>query len=50
VTVAAYYEAPGEVLDDDEELDRWAAEAYRAALAAHRAKPPKRPRGKPPAP
>lgn len=47
VTVAAYYEAPGEVLDDDEELDRWAAEAYRAALAAHRAKPPKRPRRKP---
>ena len=49
VTVSAYYEAPGEVLDDDEALDQWAAEAYRAALAAHRAKP-KRPRRKPPAP
>jgi TfoX/Sxy family transcriptional regulator of competence genes len=31
VMVAAYYEAPGEVLDDPEGLSGWAADALRAA-------------------
>jgi TfoX/Sxy family transcriptional regulator of competence genes len=31
VTVAAYYEAPGEILDDPEGLSGWAADALRAA-------------------
>jgi DNA transformation protein and related proteins len=50
VTVASYYEAPGEVVDDPDELGRWAAEALRAALAAKRGKaarnnkpPPRKP-------
>lgn len=34
VTVAAYYEAPGEVLDDPEGLSGWAADALRAARSA----------------
>jgi TfoX/Sxy family transcriptional regulator of competence genes len=34
VTVATYYEAPSEVVDDPDELGRWAVEAHRAALAA----------------
>jgi DNA transformation protein len=34
VTVASYYEAPSEVVDDPDQLGRWAAEAHRAALAA----------------
>jgi DNA transformation protein and related proteins len=38
VTVASYYEAPGEVVDDSDELGRWAADALRAALAAQRGK------------
>lgn len=49
VTVSAYYEAPVDVLDDDDELNRWAEDAYRAAVAAHRAKPPKRSRRRQPA-
>lgn len=31
VTVAAYYEAPSEILDDPEQLSIWAADALRAA-------------------
>jgi TfoX/Sxy family transcriptional regulator of competence genes len=31
VTVAAYYEAPHDVVDDDEALSSWAARALRAA-------------------
>ncbi|TCU20585.1 TfoX/Sxy family protein [Rhizobium sullae] len=38
VTVAAYYEAPGEILDDPEELSRWAANALRAARSASKQK------------
>jgi DNA transformation protein and related proteins len=34
VTVASYYEAPREIVDDPDVLGRWAAEAHRAALAA----------------
>lgn len=34
VTVASYYEAPAEILDDDEELSEWVERAYRAARAA----------------
>ena len=38
-TVASYYEAPREIVDDPDVLGRWAAEAHRAALAAqHREK------------
>lgn len=36
VTVANYYEAPGEVMDDSDELARWVAQAHRTALAASR--------------
>ena len=36
VTVASYYEAPSEVVDDPDVLGRWAAEAHRAATAAQR--------------
>jgi len=36
VTVAKYYEAPSEVLDDPDLLSRWATDAHRAALAARR--------------
>ncbi|MGO9007379.1 MAG: TfoX/Sxy family protein [Beijerinckiaceae bacterium] len=36
VKVASYYEAPGEVVEDSDELNRWAARAYSAALAARR--------------
>jgi DNA transformation protein len=36
VTVASYYETPSEVVDEPDVLGRWAAEAHRAALAAHR--------------
>lgn len=32
VNVASYYEAPGEVLDDPDELCLWARNAYQAAL------------------
>jgi DNA transformation protein len=35
VTVASYYEAPAEVLENAEELCVWAVRAHRAALAAH---------------
>jgi TfoX/Sxy family transcriptional regulator of competence genes len=31
VTVAAYYEAPDDILDDAEVLSAWAADALRAA-------------------
>lgn len=31
VTVAAYHEAPSDILDDDEQLSAWAAGALRAA-------------------
>jgi TfoX/Sxy family transcriptional regulator of competence genes len=34
VTVAAYYEAPSEILDDSERLSAWAADALRAARSA----------------
>jgi DNA transformation protein and related proteins len=33
VTVASYYEVPGEIVDDDDALGRWAADALRAAQA-----------------
>ena len=33
VVVASYYEAPDEIIDDPEELRRWAARSHRAALA-----------------
>lgn len=39
VTIQAYYETPVDVLDDPEELNRWAGRAYRAAVAAHKPKP-----------
>lgn len=34
VTVATYYEAPCDVVEDSDELGRWANEAHCAALAA----------------
>jgi TfoX/Sxy family transcriptional regulator of competence genes len=34
VTVASYYEAPSEIVDDPDRLSRWAAEAHRAAVTA----------------
>ncbi|MGO8918143.1 MAG: TfoX/Sxy family protein [Stellaceae bacterium] len=34
VTVASYYEAPDEVVDDPDELRRWAARSRQAALVA----------------
>lgn len=34
VTVAAYYEAPSEILDDAEQLSAWAADALRAARSS----------------
>lgn len=34
VTVASYYEAPDDVLEDADELRAWAARAHRAALVA----------------
>ena len=41
VTVASYYEAPAEILEDAEALDRWAAAAHRAALTARQQDQPK---------
>ncbi len=40
-TLRNYYEAPVDVLDDPDELNRWAARAWQAAVAAH--KPKKKP-------
>jgi len=34
VTVASYYEAPDDVLENPDELRSWAARAHRAAVAA----------------
>lgn len=34
VTVAAYYEAPVEILEDDDLLSAWAADAMRAAVSS----------------
>lgn len=34
VTVASFFEAPVDIMEEDDELGRWAAEALRAALAA----------------
>jgi DNA transformation protein len=42
VTVASYYEAPDDVLEDAEELRGWAARAHRAALVARGDDHPKR--------
>ncbi len=42
VTIQAYYEAPVDVLDDPDELNRWAERAYQAAVAAHKPKPPRK--------
>lgn len=43
VTVASYYEAPTEVLEDPHDLDRWAARALHAAIgASNRAPSPRR--------
>jgi len=36
MTVASYYEAPAEILEDDETLGQWAAAAHRAAVAVRR--------------
>ncbi|SED19184.1 Transcriptional regulator of competence genes, TfoX/Sxy family [Rhizobiales bacterium GAS191] len=45
VTVASYYEAPAEIVDDADELLRFAARSRQAALAALTRKPrPKRQR------
>ncbi|SDR30740.1 Transcriptional regulator of competence genes, TfoX/Sxy family [Rhizobiales bacterium GAS113] len=45
VTVASYYEAPAEIVDDADELRNWAARSRQAALAALTRKPrPKRQR------
>jgi DNA transformation protein and related proteins len=41
VAVASYYEAPSEVVDDPEQLGRWAGQAHRAAVAARRREPVK---------
>jgi len=38
VTIQAYYEAPVDVLDEPDELNRWAERAYEAAVAAHKPK------------
>lgn len=35
VTVARYYEAPAEIVDDPERLREWAEQARRTAAAAH---------------
>lgn len=37
-SLPSYYEAPGDVLDDPDELNRWAARAWQAAVAAHKPK------------
>lgn len=37
-SLPSYYEAPVDVLDDPEELNRWAARAWQAAVAAHKPK------------
>lgn len=42
VTVASYYEAPSEIVEDAERLSPWAVEAHRAALAARRPGSPRR--------
>ncbi len=42
VTVASYFEVPGDIIDDPEALGRWAAEALRAASTATGAKRKKR--------
>jgi TfoX/Sxy family transcriptional regulator of competence genes len=34
VIVTSYYEAPDEIVDDPDELRRWASEAHRAAASA----------------
>ena len=39
VTVASYYEAPADILDDPDELPAWAAHALKAARTAAEAKP-----------
>lgn len=44
VTVASYYEAPSEVVDDPDQLGRWVGEAHRAAVAARRRSEPIRSR------
>jgi DNA transformation protein and related proteins len=38
VTVASYFEAPSDVIDDRERLTQWAADALRAARAAKKKK------------
>jgi TfoX/Sxy family transcriptional regulator of competence genes len=45
VTVASYLEAPDQIMDDADELLRWARHAQRAALAARRQVPPRLSRG-----
>ncbi|MEE8270910.1 MAG: TfoX/Sxy family protein [Alphaproteobacteria bacterium] len=39
----AYYEAPAEIFEEQEDLVDWAREAFAAALRARKAKKPKRP-------
>lgn len=38
VTIQAYYETPVDVLDDPDELNRWAERAWQAAVSAHKSK------------
>lgn len=42
VTIQAYYEVPVDVLDEPDELSRWAERAWQAAVAAHKPKPPRK--------
>ena len=44
VKVSSYFEAPDEIVEDSDELRRWAARSHRAAVAAR--KLTRRPRGK----
>lgn len=39
-SLPSYYEAPVDVLDDPDDLNRWAARAWQAAVAAHKPKKP----------
>lgn len=41
----SYYQAPGEALDNPDEMVEWADKAYAAALRAQSAKPKRRKKG-----
>ncbi|MDY6948394.1 MAG: TfoX/Sxy family protein [Pseudomonadota bacterium] len=49
VTISSYYEAPEDVLYDQDELRRWAVRSHRAAAAARLRREPKKPRAPAPA-